>query len=179
MDAYLGEIRTFAFGQIPRGWLACSGQTLPIAQNQALFSLLGTTYGGNGVTTFNLPNLQGSVMLGYGNSYAWGQVAGTESVTLNTTQLPQHNHNVRVVDTIGSQPLNNGDDYLARITVFVTNPQSNKYEVKGYTPTIGTPAVLAPNSVMPAGGNNPHENRSPFLTMNVCIATAGVFPSRA
>lgn len=179
MDQYLGEIRTFGFGQIPRGWLACNGQTLSIAQNQALFSLLGVSYGGNGVTTFNLPNLQGSVMLGYGNNYAWGQTAGTESVTLNVTQLPQHNHNVRVVDALGTQALNNGDDYLARIGVFVSNPQSTNYSVNGYTATIGTPAVLAPASVVPAGGNLPHENRSPFLAMNVCIATAGVFPSRA
>lgn len=179
MDAYLGEIRTFGFGQIPRNWLACSGQIISIAQNQALFSLLGTTYGGNGVTTFNLPNLQGSVMLGYGNSYAWGQVGGTESVTLNTTQLPPHNHNVRVVDALAVQVLNNGDDYLSRIGVFVTNPQSTNYSVNGYATTVGTPAVLAPATVTPAGGNLPHENRSSFLTVSICICTNGYFPSRA
>jgi len=179
MDQYLGEIRTFAFGQVPRGWLACSGQTLPINQNQALFSLLGVQFGGNGVTTFNLPKLNGAAMLGYGNNYPMGMASGTESVTVTASQLPAHNHNVQVVNALGTQGLNNSDDYLAQICVFVTNPQSASYAVNGYAVTLNTPVLLSLASVSPTGGNIPHENRGPFLTMNVCISTTGIFPSRS
>lgn len=179
MDQYLGEIRTFAFGQVPRGWLACSGQVVAINQNQALFSLLGTQFGGNGITTFNLPNLNGAAMLGYSSSNPMGAASGTESVTLTTPQLPAHNHNVQVVNALGTQALNNSDDYLAQICVFVTNPQSANYAVNGYAVTLSAPVVLSLASVSPTGGNTPHENRGPFLTMNVCISTTGIFPSRS
>jgi microcystin-dependent protein len=182
MDAYIGEIRTFSFNRMPRGWQQCSGQLLPINQNQALFSLLGTTYGGNGVSTFALPNLQGAAMLGQGSapggSYPMGQAAGTEGVTLTVNQLPMHNHMATIINALGSQPLGGGDDYLAQISVFTGNQQSTLYAVNGYTNAIGTGAVLAPATIGVNGGNAAHENRMPFLTMSVCICVSGYFPSR-
>lgn len=180
MNPYIGEIRTFAFGQIPRGWAACSGQTLPVNQNQALFSLLGVTYGGNGTTTFNLPNLNGATMLGQGNGFTMGQKAGTEQVTLIQGQIPPHNHNINVVDAIASKALAvNTPEYLSQVCAFVTNQQSTLYAVNGYTNSLGTAVVLNPNSVGSTGGNTPHDNRGPYLTMSVCIALTGIFPSRS
>jgi microcystin-dependent protein len=178
MTPGLGEIRVFAFGIIPRGWAACNGQLLPLAQNQALFSLLGTYYGGNGINTFALPNLQGTTMLGYGNAYQIGQAAGTETHTLNINELPLHNHLVVAVDALGSQALNNSDDYLAQISVHTTTPSSPEYAVNGYTTAIGTAVALSPTTIGPTGGSSPHENRMPFLTMNICIALQGIFPQR-
>lgn len=180
MENYLGEIRIFSYHQIPRGWVACSGQILPIAQNQALFALLGVQYGGNGTTTFALPNLNGRAIVGTGQStsgtgYTIGQAAGSENVTLIPTEIPAHNH---LVNTNGSYDLGSpSTNFLANPNVQGTSPLANKATVNLYAPTGGPVTPLAP-CVTPIGGNLPHENRQPFLVMNYCIAMQGIFPSR-
>lgn len=183
MEPYIGEIKVFAFGNIPRNWVPCAGQLMSIAQNQALFALLGTTYGGNGVTTFALPNLCGRGMVhfgsaSYGGSYYQGQASGSENVTLLTTQLPQHNHAFNTANDLGSQVLNLGDDHLAQMGVFTGNQQSTLYAVNGYTSQPNSIIPLNPNSISNNGGNQPHNNAMPYLTMSVCIAINGIWPSR-
>lgn len=183
MENFLGEIRVFSFGKAPKGWANCAGQIMSIQQNSALFSLLGTTYGGDGITTFALPNLQGRTELGVGvslnNTFAWGQAAGNETVTLNTSQIPQHTHMVLAMDSMGNNILNNADDYPAQMSVFVTNPQSQQYPVNGFLPTNSNMVPLAADSITPTGGSQPHENRQPYLCVNICIALQGIFPSRS
>ncbi|WCT14069.1 phage tail protein [Mucilaginibacter jinjuensis] len=182
MDYYLGEIRTFGFGVIPKNWLSCSGQILSISQNQALFSLLGTTYGGNGVTTFALPNLQGTAPLGYGNgrgtSTVLGETAGTENVTLINSQLPMHNHILEAVNALGTSNIGAGVNYPAQIGIQTISTPHTAFASNGYINQIGPGTILHPNSIAPTGGNAPHENRMPFLTLNICISLSGVFPSR-
>jgi microcystin-dependent protein len=180
MENYLGEIRIFSFNQIPRGWVSCSGQLLPVAQNQALYALLGVAFGGNGVTTFGLPNLNGKSIVGTGTStsgtnYNIGQSAGTESVTLAPTQLPAHTH---LMNTNGSYDLGSpSTNFLADPNVKGTSPVANKATVNLYAPAGGAVTPLGP-CVTQAGNNQPHENRQPFLVMSYCIATQGIFPSR-
>ncbi|RYD59409.1 MAG: phage tail protein [Sphingobacteriales bacterium] len=184
MEAYISEIRVFAFGIVPRGWAACNGQLLPINTNQALFSLLGTTFGGDGRTTFALPNLQGKVMLDDGTnttsgaSYPMGATAGTENVTLLATQIPQHNHMLRAYDGLGSTPLNNNDDHLTQLGVFVGNQTSQLYAVNGYTPQPTSLVALQPNTITTTGGSQPHTNMMPYQTVNICMCISGIFPSR-
>lgn len=179
MEMILGEIRNFSFNIVPKGWAKCAGQTMSIAQNTALFSLLGTTYGGNGVTTFNLPNLQGLTGLSQGQGYTLGQQAGYEFVSLTPNQLPAHNHFVIAHETMGNNVLNNIDDYPAQMSVFVSNPQSQQYAVNGFTDNHANMIPLANDTIGSTGGGQPHENRQPFLVINVCIAITGVFPSRS
>lgn len=182
MDPFIGEIRVFSFQQVPNGWLPCDGRTLNPQQNAALFALLGVQYGGNGTTTFNLPDFRGTAMIGQGVvnsvSYACGNKGGTEKVQLGITQIPGHSHTMTVANVPGTQGLNNGDDYLAGFTY----PPSNN--VNGYvsvaTPNTPppNPTTLIPASIASEGGNQGHENRQPYLTLNVCIATIGIWPSR-
>lgn len=174
----LGEIRVFAFDLIPRSWAPCNGQLLPINTYTALFSLLGVMYGGDGRNTFALPNFQGAAMLGASSTYPQGAIGGEESHTLLINELPMHNHFVMAVDALGTQPLNNSDDYLAQISVHTSTPASPQYAVNGYVSTVGSPVILNPATIGVAGSTQPHENRMPFLTMNICIALQGVFPSR-
>ncbi len=161
-EPFLAEIRIFSFSFPPKGWAACNGQLLPINQNQALFSLLGTTYGGNGITTFALPNLQGRVPVHVGNSIVLGESAGEASHTLIASEMPAHTHPA----TGSSTPANLGD------------PTGNLWAMgnAAYNPTPNT--TMNPASVLPVGGNQPHENMSPYLTLNFCIAMQGIFPSR-
>jgi microcystin-dependent protein len=172
-DPFLGEIRAFSFAFAPRGWAMCNGQTMSIQQNAALFSLLGTTYGGNGVNNFMLPNLQGRVAISVGPSYLQGQAAGSENVTLLSSQLPVHTHVVTAAA--------NGTANATNIPGPAVIPGS------GSTGQAGNPAVsiyntggsnLALAPLAPNGGNQPHENRMPSLVMNYCIALQGIFPSR-
>ena len=164
-EPFLGSIVLFAGNFAPRGWAFCSGQILPISQNTALFSILGTTYGGNGQTTFALPDLRGRAALHAGQgpglaSYALGQAAGEESVTLNVNQIPAHGH---------AQPATGADE--------TTNRPGNAVPAKGGVyagSSDGT--TMAPTTA--AGGNQPHDNRSPYLTLNYIIALEGIFPSR-
>lgn len=179
MDPFIGEIRVFPFGVIPRGWAQCNGQLLPINQNQALFALLGTYYGGNGVNNFGLPNFQGTTLLGAGASYPLGTKAGTETVTLTVQNLPQHNHLMKACNVPGNQQLGGNDDRLAQIGVYETNAQSPLYATNAFSTVATNLTQLAADSVSQVGGGQPHENRMPYLSLNVCIAITGIFPSRS
>jgi microcystin-dependent protein len=182
MDAYIGEIRVFGFGRIPRGWAPCNGQLMQINQNQALFSLLGTYYGGDGRTTFALPNYQGKTIVGtQGGAMPIGQAGGSETVTLNVAQMPLHTHLVKAAEVVGSQSLGGTDDHLSEVGVFTTTPTSPIYAVNAYTNQLGTgtSTTLIPDTISTSGGSTPHENRMPYQVLNVCIATTGYFPQRS
>lgn len=172
---YLGEIRIVSFNFPPKGWAFCNGQTMAIAQNQALFSLLGTTYGGNGVQTFQLPNLQGRVPFHFGTSvfggsFVQGQTGGEEYHTLLTTEMPQHTHLAAINSTSADQggPLN-------------TTTSAKNYWGNGNQPAYATSpnTTMNPAAITSVGGSQAHENRSPFLVLNFVIALQGIFPSRS
>ncbi|MDA8454764.1 tail fiber protein [Acidovorax sp. GBBC 3334] len=172
-DPFIGEISIFAGNYAPRGWAFCWGQILSISSNAALFSLLGTTYGGNGQSTFALPDLRGRVPLGTGqlpggNFYTQGQVGGQESVALNITNMPMHNHNttVSVSSGTGNSGAPNGR-YLA-----ASDRRDNQYTSQSPDGTLaGVMTGIAGNSM-------PHENMQPYLSLNFIIALVGTFPSR-
>jgi microcystin-dependent protein len=152
-----------AFNFAPRGWAFCSGQLMPINQNQALFALLGTTYGGDGRTTFALPNLQARIPVGVGQGITLGQVGGEASVTLTTAQVPSHNHNLMATANSAS----------------ATVPTGNVLAVAPAYQTAATSmGAMAPSAISPSGGSQPHENRQPFLVVNFVIALQGIFPSQ-
>src|SRR5437763_13300629 len=162
---FLSEIRIFSFNFAPQGWAMCNGQLLPINQNQALFSLLGTTYGGNGQTTFALPNLRGAVPVHFGQSFTLGQKAGEVAHTLTQNEMAQHLHGLFGSSKAVNQilPVGNAGGQSAPNNLY-TGPQSL--------------VAMNPNSVSRFGGSQAHENRQPFLTLNFCIALQGIFPSR-
>ena len=171
-DQFVAEIRIFPFNFAPTGWAFCDGQLMPISQNTALFSLLGTSYGGDGKSTFGLPNLQGSAPVHQGQGpglspYFIGQSGGEEAVTLLQTEIPSHNHQASGVS--GSGP---------------TSPANNTWGTgAGRTPpptyVDGNPNVNMGNALSVAGGSQPHNNMQPYLTLNFCIALQGVFPPRS
>ncbi|MBV9932127.1 MAG: phage tail protein [Alphaproteobacteria bacterium] len=174
-DPFVAEIRIFGFNFAPKGWAFCDGQILPISQNTALFSLLGTTYGGDGKSTFALPNLQGNVPLHAGqgpglSQYFIGEESGTETVTLLISEMPAHSH------AMGAQsgpagtntPTPDGSATLARAA------GGSSYKVAPF----GSITQLAPQAMTPTGGGLPHNNMMPYITMNFCIALQGVFPPR-
>lgn len=163
-EPFLSEIKLMSFNFPPKGWALCNGQLLPINQNQALFSLLGTTYGGNGQTTFALPNLQGRVPVHMGQGFTLGQTGGSESVTINIQQMPDHIHTLNATNTDANRS--------ALAAGNVVGPVNNLY---------GPPSALttfSKTSVTNVGGSQPHENRQPFLVLNFCIALQGIFPSQ-
>lgn len=174
---YIGEIRAFPWDWAVRGWALCQGQTMAVAQNQALFALIGVTYGGNGTTTFNLPDLRGRVAVGIGqlaggSLYTWGEATGTETVTLTIAQMPAHNHIWQASTSQGSQAGPAGA-YLATVE------RPNIGQVASYAaPGGATPVALAPTSVINTGGNQPHPNIQPFTCINYSMALQGLFPSR-
>ncbi|MGI4867603.1 MAG: phage tail protein [Janthinobacterium lividum] len=179
MDPFIGEIRMMGFGFNPKNWALCNGQPLPINSNQALFSLLGTTYGGNGVTTFALPDLRGRAILGVGqgpgtSNYVQGQVGGTETVALTQAQLPAHTHSLT-----GTLQAAAGPDANAPANGYPALADDGSAAFATGTPN----ASMASNSVTGttdnAGGSQPHENRQPQIVMNYCIAISGLFPSRS
>lgn len=168
-EPFLGEIRLFPYNFAPRGWAFCQGQILPIAQNTALFSLLGTTYGGNGQTTFALPDLRGRVPNSSGqgpglSSYTLGEQGGVETVSLIAQQMPTHNHTIAV---------NNSGASTGRPSGAYPGQTSGN----SYAPSPDG-STFAPQAVSNAGNSQPHENRPPYLTLNYCIALEGIFPSR-
>jgi microcystin-dependent protein len=169
-EPFVGEIRMFGFGFAPQGWALCNGQLLPISQNQALFSLLGTTYGGDGRTTFALPDMQSRVPVCQGqgpglSSYAEGQAGGAETVTLAAGQMPGHTHPVKASSSAAGsdQP---GGRVLARSAshIYIAEPD--------------TSTVMNADMLGGAGGGQPHGNIQPYLAVNFCIALSGIFPPR-
>ena len=175
-EPFIGQIQAFGFNFAPTGWATCDGQILSIAQNTALFSLLGTMYGGNGQTTFALPDLRGRVGIHQGqgpglSSYVIGEASGTESVTLLTTQIPQHNHPVAASSVNADQGSPDG-------AVWATPVDSTGNAGAGYTKTAPN-VTMAQNAIGMAGGNQPHANIQPYLCINFCIALNGIFPSRS
>jgi microcystin-dependent protein len=172
-DPFVAEIRIFPFNFAPTGWAFCNGQLLPISQNTALFSLLGTMYGGDGKSTFALPNLQGNVPLGVGqgsglSDYFEGQEAGTPTVTLIQSEMPFHTHNLMATVEDGTQ-----GSLTEGITV-ASSPGGQLYQNN----TSGNLVMMNPIALAPAGGSMPHNNMMPYLTLNMCIAMQGVFPPR-
>lgn len=170
MEPFLSEIRIFAVTNAPpKGWALCNGQLLPINQNQALFSLLGTTYGGNGQTTFGLPDLRGRVPLHFGSGLTLGERAGEQFHTLTTSEMPTHNHPVNVYDNsdVNSNPNSPAGAFYARTTDASTVYSSGNAN-----------SVMDPGVIGNTGGSQPHENRQPFLALNFCIALQGIFPSQ-
>ena len=163
MDPYLGEIRLFATDFVPRGWLPCEGQTVAINQNAALYSILGTQYGGDGVSTFQLPDLRDRSAVGAGAVVAVGQAGGTASTVLTAAQIPQHAHQV-----LGSAAPADAAEPAGARWAATAEPQYGS----------AAQVVMAPGTVQAAGGSQPHENRPPYLALTYGIAVQGIFPSR-
>src|SRR5512135_10920 len=163
---FLGQIKIVAFNFAPKGWALANGQLLPINQNQALFSLLGTTYGGNGTTTFALPNLQGRMPVHFNGATPLGTMAGEETHALITTEMPGHTHPLPAQTGAASPGLGpvTGNSFATS----ATQPYRGG----------GIPVPLASGSVVPTGASQPHESRQPFLVLNYIIALQGIFPSR-
>jgi len=175
-DQFVGEIRPFACTFAPLNWALCNGQLMPISQNTALFSLLGTYYGGNGTSTFALPNLQGQMAVGQGQGpglspYVMGETTGSENVTLLMNQNPLHTHSLAVDTQSGTSNSPTGN-YLAQV---------GGSRIKPAVPSYSGAATgnMATASIGLAGGSTPHNNMMPYLVINYCIALTGVFPARA
>ena len=170
---YVGEIRMFAGNFNPNGWMFCDGQLLPISENEVLFNLIGTTYGGDGQETFALPNLQGRLPLHQGSgpggqSFVLGETAGTETVTLTTQQIPIHNHSLNATDAGPVAGPNGANPAVASTTQAGTM-------IYG----AGAGTFIHPNTLQLAGGGQPHENMQPFLCINFIISLFGVFPTQS
>lgn len=170
-DPFVAEIRIFPFNFAPKGWAFCNGQLLPLSQNTALFSLLGTVYGGDGKSTFALPDLEGSAAMhpGQGQGLSLrdlGQIGGAESVTLLVSEMPFHAHTLNAA----------GGD-VAESNIANANAMTRANNGNPYTTTF-TPVQMAPQALAPAGGSLPHNNMQPYLTLNFNIALQGVFPPR-
>lgn len=172
-DVFLGEIRAFAFNFNPVGWALCNGALLPISQNTALFSLLGTTYGGNGTSTFALPNMQGMAPMHPGTGaglslHDLGETSGVESVTLLTTEMPSHTHALAANTGLGNRLVASGN-VLSRVT-----------GATPYVPQSSSPSLtsMSASTLSATGGGQPHNNMMPYLTLNFCIAIQGIYPSR-
>jgi microcystin-dependent protein len=168
-EPFLGEIKIVSFGFPPKGWALCNGQLLPINQNQALFSLLGTTYGGDGRTTFALPNLQGRAPVHRSSTWTQGQLAGEETHTLTSSEMPVHAHTLTA-----SRDFANSTDPTGN----VLGAKAGRFGKDIYAPATSLTA-LAPASIDTAvGGAGPHNNLQPYLTLNFVIALIGIFPSQ-
>ncbi|HUA22278.1 MAG TPA: tail fiber protein [Bryobacteraceae bacterium] len=171
-DPFVAEIRLFGFNFAPFGWASCAGQLLPISQNTALFSLLGTTYGGNGTSNFALPDLQGRVPLSAGQGPGLslidlGEEAGVETVTLLQTQMAAHNHAANCTNNVGTSYDPTGNVWCQDAA---GNPEYGSGGVNG---------SMSPGSLTATGGGQPHNNVQPFLAINYCIALQGVYPARS
>jgi microcystin-dependent protein len=177
-DAFLGEIRIFSGNFAPNGWAFCNGQLLPIAQNTALFSILGTQFGGNGQTTFALPNLSGAAPMHHGvgsglTPYTVGEQVGVDSVTLNTSQIPSHTHVAQAYAIPGSStdPTNH---YWAE-----SPAQGRPHPQQAPLYSTNVNVTMSPSSLSVAGGSQPHNNMQPYLAMNFIICMNGIFPTRS
>ena len=173
MDPFVAEIRIFPFNFAPKGWAFCDGQLLPISQNTALFSLLGTTYGGDGKSNFALPDMQGNAPMHPGQGpglslHDLGETGGSQTVTLLKSEIPAHSHSlltaIQDFADLGAPASNRALSKTGKGSGYKTSPQAN--------------AIMAFQAVAPTGGDQPHNNMQPFLTLNFCIALQGVFPPR-
>jgi microcystin-dependent protein len=163
-DPFIGEIRMFAGNFAPVGWAFCEGQLMPISENDALFNLIGTTYGGDGQETFALPNLSGRLPMHQGNNHVIGEAAGVESVTLTTSQIPVHTHALLATTDPGSSANPDGK--------VVANGQGAQLYIEDVASTV------LPSQVSPAGGSQPHDNLQPYLAIRFIISLFGIFPSQ-
>lgn len=175
-DQFVAEIRIFGFNFAPTGWALCDGQIMPISQNTALFSLLGTSYGGDGKSTFALPNLQGSAPLQQGQGaglslYDLGEYGGESSVTLLTSEIPLHNHLPGCLNGAGNITTPAGNVWASA--------KVGKQAENRYSATPGTSPTMSGTMISTAGGNIPHNNMPPYLVLNFCIALQGIFPARS
>lgn len=161
-NPYLGEIRLVSFNFAPQGWAMCNGQLLPINQNVALFNLIGTTYGGDGMSTFALPNLQGRVAMGISQSHSIGESAGTETETLTLAQVPAHNHSLAASDQQQS----------------TNQPAGALLTAGGYYMSGNPDVTMSTQAIGATGGGQPHNNLQPYLVLNYIIALQGIFPAR-
>ena len=174
MDPFVAEIRIFGFTFAPKGWAFCNGQLLPISQNTALFSLLGTTYGGDGKSTFGLPDLQGSAPMFFGqgsglSEHFEGETSGEQYVTLLDAEMPVHQHALMANSGPGDLPTPGPTISLARSSPFIYKTPAGA----------AAPQPLSPTAVSVQGGSQPHNNMMPFLTLNFCIALQGIYPPRS
>lgn len=165
VEPFLSEICLFPFGFVPRGWAACNGQLLSINQNQALFSLLGTTYGGDGRVNFALPDLRGRVIVHSSNAFVLGERGGERSHTLLQREMPRHTHALKGLPVPATGSVPSGGDALAQRNSEIYGPATR------LTP-------MGPAAIGPQGGGQPHENMQPHLALNYCIALVGIYPSR-
>jgi microcystin-dependent protein len=170
-DPFVAEIRIFPFNFAPKGWAFCNGQILPISQNTALFSLLGTTYGGDGKSTFALPNMEGNAPMHPGQGpglslHDLGETGGSQTVSLLESEIPAHPHTLRAYSSDPADHFNPTGNSLCR---------SNNGQAWGPANSL---TFMSPNALAPAGGDQPHNNMQPFLTLNFCIALQGVYPPR-
>jgi microcystin-dependent protein len=173
-EPFVAEIRIWACNFPPRGWSLCDGQLLPISQNTALFSLLGTTYGGDGRSTFALPNLQGSAPMFWGqgpglSQHDLGEASGEETVSLIEAEMPSHQHALMASSDPGDLPAPSPARSLARSQPFIYKQPAGA----------AAPQAMAPEAVGMTGGSQPHNNLMPYLTLNFCIALQGIFPPRS
>jgi microcystin-dependent protein len=162
---YVGEIRMFAGNFAPAGWMFCEGQLLPISENETLFNLIGTTYGGDGQSTFALPDLRGRLPIHFGNGFILAETGGVEEITLTVNQIPAHTHPLLATSTIATQQ-NVSPNVLAQASLF--NPYIN----------INPNVAMAPQAVGPVGGSQPHTNFQPYLCVDFIISLFGIFPSQ-
>ena len=174
-DPFIGEIKMFGGNFAPRGYALCNGQLLPINQNSALFALLGTTYGGNGVSTFGLPNFQGVVPMGFGNGPGLtprqlGETGGSSNVTLTSVNVPAHTHVLNGTSAGATTPSPNGNLWAVS--------GSRRITVNQYSAAKGTGVAMAPQALATAGSSVPHNNLQPTLVVNFIMATVGIFPAR-
>jgi microcystin-dependent protein len=166
-EPFLAEVRIVAFNFAPRGWAFCDGQILPINQNQSLYSLLGTTYGGDGRTSFALPDLRGRIPLHVGEGHRLGQSSGEETHTLSANEMPQHQHTLKASSTDGDS-LNPGGNVLARTAGLIYQEDAPASDL----------VAMRAGSVANVGGSQAHENMMPYIALNFAIALQGLFPSR-
>jgi microcystin-dependent protein len=164
-EPFLGELRVFSFGFAPKGWALCDGQLLPINQNQALFSLLGTTYGGDGRVTFALPDLRGRVPIHVGATHTLGERSGEQAHTLAIGEVPAHTHVAKASSRPGNNVIPTGN--------VLASPLNQSYRAQDNSAT-----SLHPATIGTVGGGQAHVNMQPFLTLSVCIALQGIYPSR-
>jgi microcystin-dependent protein len=163
---YVGEIRLFAGNFAPSGWMFCAGQLLPISENETLFNLIGTTYGGDGQSTFALPDLRGRIPVHQGNGVILAEADGAEEITLTTNQIPAHSHPLQATNDTATQA-NPGGQVLAQFS------QANIFPYLEDVPNVS----LAPTAITPVGGSQPHTNFQPYLCINYVISLFGIFPS--